>query len=145
MGAVTGGGPRHATLRAMDTAAVREQLEAERSRIVEERQRLQGELQEPWDESSGEIGMDPGDSGTEVLDREIDETLGDATGHVLEQIDRALERLEAGTYGTCEVCGRPIGEERLRALPYATRCIEDEERAEARRRASGLQTGGDPV
>jgi RNA polymerase-binding transcription factor len=40
------------------------------------------------------------------------------------QLDHALVRLDDGSYGLCEVCGNPIGEERLRALPGAERCIE---------------------
>ena len=42
----------------------------------------------------------------------------------IEQIGAALERIERGTYGTCQVCCGPIGRRRLDALPYATRCIE---------------------
>ena len=40
----------------------------------------------------------------------------------LKQIERALERLEAGTYGVCDECGRRIEEERLRVVPYAVHC-----------------------
>ena len=43
--------------------------------------------------------------------------------HHLEEIDAALKRLDAGTYGTCEVCGGPIGQERLEARPAAAVCI----------------------
>lgn len=42
---------------------------------------------------------------------------------VVEEIQAALRRIENGTFGVCESCGRPVGEERLRALPYAARCI----------------------
>lgn len=42
----------------------------------------------------------------------------------LRQIDAALQRIDLGTYGLCEVCGEPIAEKRLDALPIATRCIE---------------------
>jgi DnaK suppressor protein len=38
---------------------------------------------------------------------------------------RALEKLDEGTYGVCDVCGRPIGEGRLEALPWAVLCVED--------------------
>jgi DnaK suppressor protein len=48
--------------------------------------------------------------------------LRDARSRLL-QIDQALARLDDGTYGACEVCGEPIGEERLDALPGAARCI----------------------
>jgi DnaK suppressor protein len=41
----------------------------------------------------------------------------------LAQLERALDRLDGGTYGRCEVCGAPIGADRLAALPAADRCI----------------------
>jgi DnaK suppressor protein len=50
--------------------------------------------------------------------------LEDNAEHLLSSIDAALARIEDGTYGRCERCGEPIAEERLEALPYATRCIE---------------------
>jgi RNA polymerase-binding transcription factor DksA len=46
----------------------------------------------------------------------------------LEEIDAATARLAAGTFGICEVCGRPIGTERLVAKPTARTCVEDAER-----------------
>ncbi|HST64852.1 MAG TPA: TraR/DksA C4-type zinc finger protein [Mycobacteriales bacterium] len=49
--------------------------------------------------------------------------LGRTEARVLE-LDRALERLAEGTYGTCAVCGRPVGAERLAARPDATTCID---------------------
>jgi len=48
----------------------------------------------------------------------------------LEQVNQALKRLDAGEYGTCVECDEPIGEARLRALPYATLCIQCAEEAE---------------
>jgi len=42
----------------------------------------------------------------------------------LHDVDRALMKLDAGTYGTCERCGEPIGEERLEAIPWALLCID---------------------
>jgi RNA polymerase-binding transcription factor DksA len=44
----------------------------------------------------------------------------------LEDVERALGRLEEGSYGACEACGRPIGRERLAALPLTRRCTEHE-------------------
>ena len=46
------------------------------------------------------------------------------------QLDTALQRLEEGTYGLCEDCQRPITEERLKALPFARRCIDCQRQAE---------------
>ncbi|MFE7224557.1 TraR/DksA family transcriptional regulator [Nocardioides sp. NPDC057577] len=52
----------------------------------------------------------------------------------LDEIEAALERLGAGTYGTCEECGRPIGEGRLEARPVARTCISCAAKATVRRR-----------
>ncbi|HAG99869.1 MAG TPA: transcriptional regulator, partial [Ktedonobacter sp.] len=51
---------------------------------------------------------------------------------LLTEVQNALERIEKGTYGTCIVCGQPIPEKRLEALPWAARCVKDEERLEER-------------
>lgn len=50
----------------------------------------------------------------------------------LAEIDAALSRVDAGTYGVCEVCGRPIGDGRLEAMPAARYCLDDQARAEGR-------------
>ena len=55
---------------------------------------------------------------SEIRDGMNDEAVGE-----LRDIRRALARLDAGDYGTCENCGEPINPARLEALPYATRCI----------------------
>ncbi|MDX6514567.1 MAG: DnaK suppressor protein, partial [Gaiellaceae bacterium] len=54
-----------------------------------------------------------------------DFTLEENAEQVLSAIDAALERIEAGTYGLCTRCGKPISIERLEALPWATLCIDD--------------------
>jgi DnaK suppressor protein len=64
------------------------------------------------------------DSATATLNREIDYTLEENSEHVLAAIEEALSRLDEGTFGTCVRCGRAIAEERLEAIPYATRCID---------------------
>ncbi|HCF84935.1 MAG TPA: transcriptional regulator, partial [Ktedonobacter sp.] len=51
---------------------------------------------------------------------------------LLTEVQNALERIEKGTYGKCIVCGQPIPEKRLEALPWAARCVKDEERLEER-------------
>lgn len=43
----------------------------------------------------------------------------------LHDVERALEKLDEGTYGACDVCGEPIGDERLEAIPWAVRCVGD--------------------
>ncbi len=99
---------------------------AERARVVDEVQSLQDDLSRSLEDATDEDGNDShlGDSATETLDREIEQSLEENAEHLLASIDAALERIDNGTYGICERCGRPIGEERLEALPYATKCIE---------------------
>jgi DnaK suppressor protein len=50
----------------------------------------------------------------------------------LRWVDRALTKMELGTYGTCERCGNPIGIERLEALPWAILCIDCKQKGEGR-------------
>ncbi|MGB5815213.1 MAG: TraR/DksA family transcriptional regulator, partial [Thermoanaerobaculia bacterium] len=61
---------------------------------------------------------------------EVRDGLDDEAAAELNQVNDALARLDAGEYGNCKVCGNPIGEARLEALPYATLCIDDAEDAE---------------
>ena len=64
------------------------------------------------------------ETATATLDREIDYTLEENSENVLSSIDGALERIHAGTYGTCLNCGQAIAEDRLAAIPWATHCID---------------------
>ncbi len=64
------------------------------------------------------------ETATATLDREIDYTLEENSEHVLSAIDAALSRIEGGSFGVCTSCGKPIAEERLAALPWATTCID---------------------
>ena len=109
-------------------------LERFRSQLEDERDRLShalGAVEHPGSiaEETGDLAVGAGDhladSATETYIRELDGGLDENAKHVLEAIDAALSRIDDGTFGTCEVCGRPIAEERLEAVPYATLCIDD--------------------
>ena len=119
------------------------QLDTDRFRtmLVEERQRVAdaisylheetpGSLEDETEEIVGSVDNHPAEIASATLDREIDYTLEENSEHVLAEIDAALERIEAGTYGTCRTCGQPISEERLEAIPYATQCIDCKRREE---------------
>jgi DnaK suppressor protein len=67
---------------------------------------------------------------TATFDRELDYTLEENAEAVLQAINSALTRMEAGTYGRCQNCGQPISPERLEAIPWATRCIDCKRREE---------------
>ena len=67
-----------------------------------------------------------GDSAEQAQERENDEVvdaIGNETAQSIRVIQAALERIEAGTYGTCDSCGKDIGQARLAAVPEATRCV----------------------
>ncbi len=59
----------------------------------------------------------------EMENYEVLDHLGNAARMEISQIKQALERIEKGLYGECSVCGEPINEERLKALPYSDKCI----------------------
>lgn len=65
------------------------------------------------------------DTATDTYARELDEGLAGDAERLLAEVEAALARLGAGTYGLCRICGREIGAERLEAVPYATLCIDD--------------------
>ena len=62
------------------------------------------------------------DLGTETFEQDRDLELAERASAEITEIDEALDRLKAGTYGTCEACEKPIPQERLSALPYASLC-----------------------
>ena len=64
----------------------------------------------------------PGDANVEGLDAQIEVAQNEE--RLLEQVEAALGRIEAGTFGNCQECGREISRERLDAVPYARLCIE---------------------
>jgi DnaK suppressor protein len=75
---------------------------------------------EPGDVQFDEEG---GEGGTANVDREIDLHLSAQARATVVEIDRALEKLDDGTYGLCEHCGSAIPDARLQALPYAALCV----------------------
>ncbi len=84
-------------------------------------------------ELSGDIASfdeEYADAGTDTFERERDLSLSNNIRDLLDKIDRALDRIEQGTYGLCERCGRPIERARLKGLPYATLCVKDKQAEE---------------
>ena len=113
---------------AIDTARFRSELEERRARVValmEHRDRPDSLEEELGELVSSSADNHLADTASETYDREFDEGLEEDAGRLLGRIDDALQRLDAGTYGICEVCAQPIAEERLEAVPYTTLCIDD--------------------
>jgi RNA polymerase-binding protein DksA len=111
----------------VDLEQIRSELESERQRLRDaiEAVNHRGSITEETGDLS--VGQDDhiADTASETFMRELDGGLEENAEHLLAKIEGALERMDAGTYGTCLVCGRPIDDERLQAVPYATLCIDD--------------------
>jgi RNA polymerase-binding transcription factor DksA len=117
----------------MDKAKARRRLEQERTRLQRIRDDLQREQDEATSDTAGELSsfdQHPGDSGTETFEMEKNVSLLEQVDDELLEVEAAVQRLERGTYGTCQACGRPIGEERLEAMPATRFCVEDQAKAE---------------
>ena len=82
------------------------------------------------------------DVGTETFDRERDLSILEQVEAELADVEHALRRLDEGTYGTCEACGRPISEERLEALPATRFCLDDQAVAEREARTIPAEQEG---
>jgi RNA polymerase-binding protein DksA len=110
----------------LNTEHFRKRLLAERQRAQETLDHLHQDDQGLRQDETEEIQSDnhPGDVATTTFDRELDSTLEENEERVLQAIEAALQRIDDGTYGTCGRCGKPIGEERLEALPWTTQCID---------------------
>ena len=110
-------------LRSTDIRRFKERLKAEREAIVSRIAATRKGIHETVRDDSG-VG-DTGEEGSLLYDREvdIDENLLDRKE--LAQVERALERIEQGTYGLSEVSGKPIPIERLEAVPYATTLVDE--------------------
>ena len=83
-------------------------------------------------DSGDGAGDDQADTGTKNITREHEMALAANAREMLLQTERALERLDAGTYGLCENCGNPIGKARMQAFPRATLCVECKQKQERR-------------
>ena len=102
----------------MDT---RETLARRRAELAAELERLT----EPPEPGSGiGFGKRVGDGTTEAVERIATTATARSIAASLAEVDRALEKLDDGTYGTCDECGEPIGEARLEAMPAKVTCVE---------------------
>lgn len=114
----------------MDTQAARTTLEQLLRELDSATQTLEGEGAGESSELS-HITQHPGDVGTEVADNDREIAMLEAADDRRGEVVAALARIDAGTYGTCVDCGKPIDEERLEFRAEAARCLDDQRAYEA--------------
>ncbi|HVL92469.1 MAG TPA: TraR/DksA C4-type zinc finger protein [Acidimicrobiales bacterium] len=131
----------------MQTDEARAHLEQERTRLQSLRDGFHddGLTRESENDSLAELSsvdQHQADVGTETFNRERDLSILERVEAELDDVEHALRRLDDGSYGTCEACGRPIDDGRLEAMPAARFCVEDQSMAEQEARAAGDPTAG---
>lgn len=128
-----------------DSRQIERRLAAERDRLTSLRDGLRdglaGESETSSLEELSDYDQHPSEVATETFNRERDQSTLESVEAELDDVERALERLADGTYGTCTACGRPISAERLEALPATPFCIDDAQLASAQA-APGVTTVG---
>ena len=117
---------------ARELADVRGELEADEGRLRLEIRSVEQDLQDLLRNTGDGAGNDQADVGSTTLERDAEMSLANNTREMLFQVQRALGRLDDGTYGVCESCGNPIGKQRLMAFPRATLCMTCKQREERR-------------
>ena len=118
-------------------------IRAIKKRLLAERGRLENELHEIMERTSHSSELEqvtemstyddhPADLASETFEREKDLALEGNITVLLEKVNTALEKIEDGTYGICDSCGIEINTNRLEALPWASLCLNCQDRLEGR-------------
>jgi DnaK suppressor protein len=121
-----------AAVTAAELKELREALEKERTELQSQFEEIEAStFSQAQSDLSGETAFDDeyADAGTATFERERDLSLENNVRDLLQKIEKALSRMDEGTYGICERCGKPIEKARLKALPYANLCIADAQAA----------------
>jgi DnaK suppressor protein len=125
---------------ATKTQLTKKEISDLKQRLLDERKDLQAQYDELEESTfgtnqsdlTGEMGFDEeyADAGTATFERERDLSLVNNLRDLIDRIDKALAKIDEGTYGLCDRCGKPIEKLRLKALPYANLCIKDKQAEE---------------
>jgi len=111
----------------------RERLVGLREELVRIREGMAAD-EEDLGEAEGDSTPDSGDMSQDMFTREMDASIGEQAERRLGEIDRALQKVEEGTYGLSDDSGEPIPTGRLEAVPEALRTVEEQQRFEKERR-----------
>jgi len=117
---------------AAEVEELRSELEADAVHLKEEIRDAEQEIVGLLRDGGDGAGNDQADVGSTTLERDHEMSLANNARDMLDQIERALSRIDDGTYGVCESCGQAIGKGRLQAFPRATLCVSCKEREERR-------------
>jgi DnaK suppressor protein len=117
---------------AEEIAVVRGQLEEVVAAAARELGEVEAGFAELLEDPVDGAGDDSTDAGARAFQREQDLALAYNTRDLLADGERAIERMDAGTYGVCGSCGQAIGKARLQAFPRATLCVTCKQREERR-------------
>jgi DnaK suppressor protein len=128
-------------------------IEKQRLHLLELRDHLvdsmagvaQDNLRSRVEGDSSAFGMHQGDAGSDAYDRDFALNLLSQEQDALYEIDEALQRIANGSYGICEMSGKPIPEARLEAIPFARLTVECQEKVEMELGRNGGRTYGRPT
>jgi len=115
-----------------ELARIRDTLAAEVADLRVEIDKAESDIADRLRDAVGDAGDDQADAGAKTFEREQELALTHNARELLAQSERALSRIDDGSYGTCESCGEPIGKARLQAFPRATLCVACKQREERR-------------
>jgi RNA polymerase-binding protein DksA len=122
----------HPDLTDDELAELRSQLVAEVAELQDEYDRAMSELADMQQANTDGAGDDQADAGSKTFEREQEQSIANNRQDLIVQAQRAISRIDSGTYGLCENCGRPIPKARLQALPMATLDADCKAREERR-------------
>ncbi len=115
-----------------EVAEVRQMLEEDATGLRADIAEAEAQIADRLDNGLRDDGDDEADAGVKTFEREHEFVMTSNARNLLEQTEKALARIDAGSYGVCESCGQPIGKARLIAFPRAVLCVTCKQREERR-------------
>jgi DnaK suppressor protein len=115
-----------------ELAEVRQTLEEEATGLRADIANAESQVAARLDNGLSDAGDDEADVGVKTFERDHEWAMASNARNLLEQTEKVLARIDAGSYGVCESCGQAIGKARLMAFPRAVLCVSCKQREERR-------------
>ena len=125
------------SLRKDQIKQLRQLLITERTKLAEEIKSIARDASTSPRDASGDLSaytVHMADMAADTYERELSMNIASSEQQILYQIDEALKRLDDGSFGVCQQCNQPISVSRLKAVPYASLCIECQRAKEQQRK-----------